>query len=145
MTVEQYLRENRPFFHITASSNMESIRNNGLENRVNPVIGRRLGICVTRSEDPDMWKYIAEQYLSMDGNEFTVILINPHDYALRPESITADVADLPISNIHNYINRPRLTIFPDSNVFELELPSLEDSNRIAQKFADYSPDQLEGL
>lgn len=145
MTVEQYLIENRPFFHITASSNMESIRKDGIENRVNSVVGRKLGICVTRSDDPDMWKYIAEKYLSMDGKEFTVILINPHDYTLRPESITADVADLPISNIHNYINRPRLTIFSDSTVFELKLPSPEDSNRIAQKFANYSPDQLEGL
>lgn len=145
MTVEQYLEENRPFYHITTKNNMEGIREKGIENRMNKVVGCRLGICVTRSDDPDMWKYIAERYLLMDGKDFIVIELHPQDYVLSPKSITADNADLPISNIHNYINRPSLHIFPDTRILDLEFPSPDESYRINQKFEKYEPQQLEGI
>lgn len=145
MTLEQYLEQNRPFYHITAENNMECIREKGIENRMDRVVGRRLGVCVTRSNDLDMWKYIAERYLLMDGKDFNVIELHPQNYALSPKSITADNADLPISNIHNYINRPSLHIFPDTRILDLEFPSPDESYHINQKFEKYEPQQLEGI
>ncbi|MCS2956854.1 hypothetical protein NXX53_06135 [Bacteroides salyersiae] len=148
MTVLDFLKQNKPFFHVTPSYRMAEIFEKGLENRVNSVVNRPVGICVTRLNDPDMWIYIADHYLNerIDGvsvRDFTVIQINPHDFCLQPKTILRDIADEPLSYAFNYINRPNLNIRKEDIIWEFKIPDGIEITRINLKFNDFIPEQLE--
>ncbi len=148
MTVLDFLRQNNPFYHVTPSYRVHEILEKGLENRINSVVGRSIGICVTRLNDTDMWIYIADHYLneSKDGasvRDFTVIQINPHDFALQPKTILRDFGDEPLSYAFNYINCPKLNIRPEDIIWEFKIPDAIEMTSINFKFKDFIPDQLE--
>lgn len=70
MTVKDYLDNNSPFYHITPSSNMESIINNGLK-------WKNGGICVVRSNEPEIWREIINGQLAYPDQYYDIIKICP--------------------------------------------------------------------
>ena len=56
MTLQEYIDQDLPFYHITPSSNLGKILREGL------IAKRCNAICVVRSDNPDIWKEIIKQY-----------------------------------------------------------------------------------
>src|SRR5688572_24584736 len=104
MTLDQYLQEDLPFYHITKTSNLPSIFQQGLRP------GNPFGICVVRSKDPLVVKYIVEMMLFVDDEvDFTVLEIKPTQFGLKASEVIDDHVVEETNCIHNYIRRP--TIF----------------------------------
>jgi hypothetical protein len=105
MTLIQYLHEDQPFYHITKTSNLPSIYQQGLRAQ-NP-----FGICVVRSRDPLVIKFIVEMMLFVDDEvDFTILEIRPSQFNLKVSEIIDDHVVEETNCLHNYIRRPRLTI-----------------------------------
>jgi hypothetical protein len=112
MTLSQYLQEDKPFYHITKTSNLQSIFETGLQPR-NP-----LGICVVRSKDPLIVKFIVEMMLFVDEEvNFSILEIKPSQFGLQPHEIRDDQVVEETNCLHNYIRRKKLSI-TEANVVD---------------------------
>ncbi|MFN3402868.1 MAG: hypothetical protein ACK40G_02160 [Cytophagaceae bacterium] len=102
---EEFLRFGLPFYHITPTRNIESILENGLENRN----GR--GICVVQKNHILVIKYIVDMMLIGDGDtDFSIIKILPNEHGIESKEIAFDGVQEATNCIHNYIRRGRLRI-----------------------------------
>lgn len=107
LTVDDFINLNFPFYHITPTSNLESIFQNGLEER------NGLGICVSQSKHPLIIKYITEMMLN-NGEDinFSIIEILPQKHNLLKSEIKKDNVEEATNEIHNYIKRDNIKISP---------------------------------
>ena len=74
MTKQEWINDNRDFFHVTQTSNIPSILKYGLKKgKYNP-----LGICVIRSAHDDILQYLCQvMVITTDELDFSVIRISP--------------------------------------------------------------------
>lgn len=105
MTAKEWIKENKSFFHITPTRNIESILKNGLEKR------NSLGICVVRSNHPKIVEYICEMMLIGDGDsDFSIIEIKPNEINLRISELSNDQVIEVTNPLHNYILRDKIQV-----------------------------------
>lgn len=105
LTVDDFINLNLPFYHITPTSNLESIIQNGLQDR------NGLGICVSQSKHPLIIKYITEMMLNNgEDNNFSIIKILPKNHNILKNEIKKDNVEEATNEIHNYIKREKITI-----------------------------------
>lgn len=109
MTVREYIQNNLPFYHITPSSNLNQIIRDGL---------RRgdVGICVVRSDNPEIWREIINCQLNFPDNEYAIIKLLPQKHHIKVEDVAEDSVMEKITPLHNYIDLEQITI-DDSDVF----------------------------
>ena len=70
MKAKEYIDNNFPFYHITPLANKESILMNGL------LAKRCNGICVVRSDNPEVWKEIINGQLTYPDQYYLIIKLN---------------------------------------------------------------------
>lgn len=105
MTRQEWIENNFSLYHITQTSNLESIFINGIENR------NGLGVCVVRSRNDLIVRYICEMMLNVDDDlHFSIIEIKPSDIQLRAEEILHDNVDELTNCLHNYIRRESIVV-----------------------------------
>lgn len=131
MTRQEWIDQDKSFYHITQTRNIPSILEKGLENRN----GR--GVCVVRINDDRVIRYICEMMLCTDDDrDFSVIEIIPSKINLQANEIFDDFAVECTNPIHNYIKRKNIPVvqenvigtfrasrlgIPDLNVYETNL------------------------
>jgi len=105
MTIQEWINQNLSFYHITPTRNLINIYDSGIENRN----GR--GICVIRTNNEQIVRYICEMMLIAEGDsDFSIIEIKPNDIQLTAiEVINDNVVEL-TNDLHNYIVRDRINI-----------------------------------
>jgi hypothetical protein len=105
MTRQEWIDNDNSFYHITHTRNLQSIINSGLENRN----GR--GICVVRTNDERIVKYICQMMLLTDDDlDFSVIEIIPSRINLQATEILIDGVTECTDPLHNYINRENIPV-----------------------------------
>lgn len=103
MTIQEYIQTDRPFFHITATSNLHSILETGLE-------ARRCGICVVRSDSENVLKEVISQINNTNQPSFAIIKITPSKHNIKASIVCEDSADELIAPLQNYIVIDRIII-----------------------------------
>ena len=106
MTVQEYIDNDLPFYHITPSRNKEGILRDGLK------CGKRVkGICVVRTDNREVWNDIASNQLSGDGVlDFIVIKLQPSRHNIKWDDVGPDKSDENTNHLHNYIYLPKIMI-----------------------------------
>ena len=126
MTRQEWIENNFSFYHITQTSNLESIFINGIGNR------NGLGVCVVRSRNDLIVRYICEMMLNIDDDlDFSIIEIKPHSFQLHAEEILDDNVEELTNCLHNYIGRESLVVTAENVVGTyqanpLGIPNLTD-------------------
>jgi len=125
MTRQDWIENNFSFYHITQTSNLENIFLTGIENR------NGLGVCVVRSKNELIVRYICEIMLNIDDNlHFTIIEIKPSDIQLRSEEIMDDNVEELTNCLHNYIQRQCIHVTAENIVGVFQANPLGISNLI---------------
>jgi hypothetical protein len=107
MTLQEWIEGNHSFYHITQLSNIPSILREGLKN------GNPRGICVIRSNHPDIIEYICQTMLFVsDEVDFAIIEIKPKNHNLTSNVISNDDVVEITNPLHNYIRKIPLHIEP---------------------------------
>lgn len=113
MTKQEWIDEDLDFYHVTQSSNIQSILQNGLR-RGNP-----LGICVIRSMHPDILEFLCQMMLiTTEELNFAVIRISPTKHNLNANEIANDHVVEFTNPLHNYIRRNVLQVEPEDVIHE---------------------------
>jgi hypothetical protein len=111
MTRQEWIKNNFSFYHITKTSNLESIFLNGIENR------NGLGVCVVRTRNDLIVRYICEMMLNVDDDlNFSIIEIKPTEIQLQAEEILDDNVNEITNCLHNYIQRPSIAVSAENVV-----------------------------
>lgn len=97
MTIQEYLNENLPFYHITLSVDKDANLKEGLR------AGNCAAICVVRRNNCDIWRDIIHNQLCFDNQEFAVIKLLPRKHGILLEEVAPDSVDEPTKPLHNYI------------------------------------------
>lgn len=117
MTVQKYIENNLPFFHITPAGNKDKILEHGLKN------GIFNAICVVRSDNEDILYDIASTQLS--GNEetkFIVIKLLPNKHNIKAEDVFEDNVTDPTAPLHNYLRANKYyTITEEDIITEFDI------------------------
>ena len=112
MTRQEWIDQDNSFYHITNTRNIQSIINNGLENRN----GR--GVCVVRTCNLKIIRYICQMILLIDDDlDFSIIEIKPSIINLTANEILFDNVEEITNPLQNYINRNSIPIM-QINVIE---------------------------
>ncbi len=107
MSVEEYINQNSPFYHITPSVNIDNILRNGLEAR------RCNAICVIRSNNHEVWKEIIHGQLNYSDN-YAIIKLEPQKHNIRVEEVAPDSAEEDGTGpLHNYIVKSNINVDVD--------------------------------
>jgi hypothetical protein len=103
-----FLAQNRPFYHITPTSQVESILATGLQKK------NILGICCALTTDEIVIRHIIDTQLkTSDENDFTIIKIEPFKFELKIGELARDQT-LELTNIlHLNIVRDSLQVTSD--------------------------------
>jgi len=105
MTRQEWIDQNNSFYHITQTRNVQSILDNGLENR------NGKGICFVRTNDDRVIRYICEMMLCIDDDlDFSVIEITPNEINLQSNEIQFDCVVECTNPLHNYIKRENIPV-----------------------------------
>ena len=117
MTVQEYIDNNLPFYHITHMATLDSIRERGLLASNNP--GSRHGICVVRSMEDDIIAEIIDRQISpfLEARQFyAIIRLLPEKHQIAANEISMDPIDEPIAPMCNYICKESIPIQDDDIV-----------------------------
>lgn len=106
MTIEEYIEKDLPFYHITLSSNRESILKNGL------LPMKCKAICTVRSDEQIVLdNIIATQLITGIKERYIIIRLIPSKHGIGVDNVAEDSIDEPIAPLHNYIaGIPRIVI-----------------------------------
>ena len=106
MTIEEYIEKDLPFYHITLSSNRESILKDGLLPK------KCKAICTVRSDDRIVLdNIIATQLATGIKQKYIIIRLIPSKHGIGVDNVAEDSIDEPIAPLHNYIaGIPRIEI-----------------------------------
>lgn len=113
MTIQEFIKKDLPFYHITPRTNLECILKDGIRQGAN-------GICVVRSKDNKIINYIASVMLSEKGDKtFSVIELHPTKHGISVSMVAPDSIDEPTAPLHNYlvVNEP-IKILKDDVIIE---------------------------
>ena len=98
MTIEEYIGKDLPFYHITLSSNRESILKNGLLPR------KCKAICTVRSDERIVLdNIIATQLATGIKQKYIIIRLIPSKHGIGVDNVAEDSVDEPTTPLHNYI------------------------------------------
>ena len=104
MTVDEYINNNLPFYHVTAMSNLDSIKLEGLKTSCS---GSRAGICVIRSDNERLIYEIIDCYLHtldvLDDTCYALIKIIPNKHNITSDVVAPDPIDEPRAKCYNYL------------------------------------------
>lgn len=106
MTITEYIEKDLPFYHITLSTNKESILKYGLMPQ------RCNAICAVRSEEQIVWdNIIATQLITGIKQKYIIIRLIPSKHGIGVDNVAEDSVDEPTTPLHNYIaGIPRIEI-----------------------------------
>jgi len=135
MTKQDWIIENRDFYHVTQTSNIQSILHKGLQKgNDNP-----FGICVIRSAHKDILEYLCQMMLiTTDELDFSVIRISPQTHSLNSTEIANDQVVEVTNPLHNYIRRKVLKITPKDIIhqFRTTANNIQDLKVTEQRLID---------
>lgn len=163
MTVDDYIDNNLPFFHITDARNKDSILQNG-------ILANKGGICVVRTLVPQVIKYIVDEQLSggfdnpLTGQkdiafsgEYIIFKISPLDKGITSDNIVEDGQGYNTSltsPLHNYIKIKEIVVSEDdivkqekqtSGIANLDGIKIEPLTGYHQKPNVYISDELQAI
>ncbi len=130
MTLQEFLDSDNSFYHVTQTSNIQSILEQGLRN------GNPLGICVIRSRHPLVIRFLVEMMLyNSDESSFSIIEIKPSQHNLKSGDIRDDQVVEETNPLHNYIRRRILTIKPEHIVdtYEAHTQGIADKETLVRQ------------
>lgn len=135
MSIQEYIKNNRPFYHVTKESNIQSILESGLKKG-------RYGICVVRNIDYGILDEIIRQ-INVDGvRHFAVIEILPQKHDITADIVCEDGVDEPTAPLQNYIVMDKIAIEEDEIIirnYEAKYNEGFDENKIAEsRLTDYT-------
>ena len=109
MTVQEYIDNNLPFYHITNMESLDSVLHEGLLRSRKS--GARLGICVVRSDADDIISEIIDCQLQEDGTElYALISLFPEKHNISAADISRDPINEAIGPMCNYIIKEPILI-----------------------------------
>lgn len=98
MTIKEYIEKDMPFYHISKTSNKESILKNGLLPK------RCNAICTVRSDDQVVWdNIIATQIPEGIKQKYIIIKLIPSKHGIGVNNVAEDSVSEPTTPLHNYI------------------------------------------
>lgn len=103
MTIDEYIYQDLPFYHLTPSNNIESILKEGLK-------GRNHLIFVVRSEETKVWNAIIAQMNTEGDESFAVIKLIPSKHHISAENIISDNINENTANLQNCIITDSITV-----------------------------------
>ena len=122
-TIQEYIKKNRPFYHITPKSNLKCILAKGL-------LYKGEGICVVRSCEEEILNEIINKQINNKEEEFfAVIKIKPRNKGISDEVVCEDSVDEPTAPLHNYLTVDKIEI-SEEDVF---IKDYKPSQKISQK------------
>ena len=111
MLRREWIENDLSFYHITQTKSLESIFKTGLKNK------NGFGICVVRTKDELIVRYICEMMLNVsDDLDFSIIEIKPSSIQLRANEIFNDDVEEITNCLHNYIKRESIVVTADNIV-----------------------------
>lgn len=109
MTVQEYIDNNLPFYHITNMESLDSVLQEGLLRSRKS--GVRFGICVVRSDADDIISEIIDCQLQEDGTElYALISLFPEKHNISAADISRDPINEAIGPMCNYIIKEPILI-----------------------------------
>lgn len=109
MTVQEYIDNNLPFYHITNMGSLDSVLQEGLLRSRRS--GARFGICVVRSDADDIISEIIDCQLQEDGTElYALISLFPEKHNISAADISRDPINEAIGPMCNYIIKEPILI-----------------------------------
>lgn len=126
MTVEEYLKNNLPFFHITPLRNKEIILMEGIKRR-----GK--DICVVRTDDLEILYTIIEAGLINFGEEYCVFRIEPLKHDIKVYEVYRDRVTDATHPLHNYFTRGHFPMTEEDFCFDFRLPEKRELYTITSK------------
>lgn len=136
MTLQEYIDQDLPFYHITPSSNLGKILREGL------IAKRCNAICVVRSDNPDIWKEIINAQLAYTEPYYAVIKISPRKYQIEVSEIAPDSSEKErMGPLQNYIDRLCVKV-DESDIVERQFhrgicPDWDNIHHLAVKLEGY--------
>jgi hypothetical protein len=125
MTKEEWISEDKSFYHITQTSNISLILKNGLKS------GNIKGICVIRSRNELILEYLCQMMLfTTDETNFSVIEIKPSKHSLSPSQIGKDQVVEITNPLHNYILLKYLKIDEEDVIHNFEIDPIGFQDKI---------------
>ena len=104
MTIQEYINQNLPFYHITPSTNIDGILRNGIEAR------RCHAICVIRSDSHEVWKEIIHGQLVFSTN-YAIIKIEPQKHKVEACDVAPDSTEEDWTGpLQNYIVKHNIVV-----------------------------------
>lgn len=104
MSIEDYISQNYPFYHITPLTNLESILTAGLQKAKSKT---RDGICVVRTSDEDIINEIVDtqlqEYNETQEQIFALIRLRPKKHNITADVVAADPVSEDNSHLYNYL------------------------------------------
>ena len=120
MTVNEYIDQNLPFYHITNMVSLDSVLKSGLQRSLKP--GSRRGICVVRCKNDDIISEIIDRQLQCNGSEkFALIELFPNEKNITAADVSKDPIDEAISPICNYICKEPIYVNKE-NIVKIDIP-----------------------
>ena len=105
MTIQDFIRDDCPFFHITGVSKLPSILSDGLKAK------RCNAICVVRSQDRNVLNEICRQVCNTGKDRlFAVIKLTPSKHGITADMISEDSVSEITAPLHNYIHKSVIPI-----------------------------------
>lgn len=125
MTVDEYLKRNLPFFHITPYSNLSSILKTGR------LKAGKNGICVVRSFKTSIIdEIVCRQINTMDEKQFSIIKLLPQEKNITLEEICEDSVEERTAPLHNYILKPEISVDKNDIYIEQYTPKCMSDEQI---------------
>ncbi|MBR6001432.1 MAG: hypothetical protein IK045_01055 [Bacteroidales bacterium] len=120
MTIDEYINQNLPFYHIASMNNLNAILSYGLK-------GRRGKIFVVRSTDHRVWNEIICQ-MNTDGDDsFAIIKLTPLKHHINADMVQWDNVNERTANLQNCIISDNIKVdnqdiitkhyHPDPNIY----------------------------
>lgn len=145
MTVQEYIDNDLPFYHITPIINIKSILQYGIQPRSCGAI------CVVRGDDEEIWEdIISTQLAKLDKNiEFAIIKLTPSIHCIQAIDIAPDDVIDPTNDLHNYIVGKTIQITEADivkTIFTNDAKTREIPDSKKEKLTDYlREDKMSGF
>lgn len=108
MSIQEYIENCFPFFHVTPMSRLNGILEKGLKKKTCDAI------CVVRSDDKSVLNEIIRQInIGNDGNGFAVIRLLPNKHCITSDIVCEDSVDELTAPLHNYIIKDSIKVDED--------------------------------
>ncbi|MBQ0089132.1 MAG: hypothetical protein KBT27_07360 [Prevotellaceae bacterium] len=149
MTIDEYINNNLPFFHITKESNLEAILQEGLS--IEKSFSRK-GICVIRQycheneEWPEelVYEVIDTQLNTVLSREskFALIKLTPYKHCISATDVVPDPIQEPNSSMYNYICKNIIIENSDIIKYGIRIGNFKPVTRQAEKLDGYKQTQI---